>query len=83
MFQSNFHGIIVKLDQAVIIHANWQRLQARGKWGAGGLQPPNNSLKFADFVSEKGCKSQGHKKKDSNLSIFEEATIIYQKCNIC
>ena len=49
--------------------------------GAGGLQPPNNLPKFADFVSEKGCKSQGRKVEDSNLYIFEEATRIYQKCS--
>ena len=50
--------------------------------GAGGLQPPNNLLKFADFVSEKVCKSQGRKIEDSNLYIFEEATRIYPKCNV-
>ena len=44
----------------------------------GGL----GGFKFADFVSEIGCKSQGHKIEDSNLYIFEEATRIYQKCNI-
>ena len=53
-----------------------------GSGGAGGLQPPNNLLKFADFESEKGCKSQGRKNEDSNLYIFEETTRIYQKCNI-
>ena len=53
--------------------------QARRKRGAGGLQPPNDLLKFADFVSEKGCKSQGRKNEDSNLYMFEEATRIYQK----
>ena len=55
--------------------------QARRKRGARGLQPPINLLKFADFVIEKGCKSQGRKKEDSNLYVFEEATRIYQKCN--
>ena len=58
-------------------------MQARRKRGAGGASaPPNNLLKFADFVSEKGCKSQGCKNEDSNLYMFEEATRIYQKCNI-
>ena len=42
--------------------------------GAGGLQPPNSLLKFPDFESEKGCKSQGRKNKDSNLNIFKEAS---------
>ena len=41
----------------------------------------NILLKFADFVSDKGCKCQGRKKEDLNLFIFEEATRIYQKCN--
>ena len=31
--------------------------------GAWGPQPPNNLLKFADFVSYIGCKSQGRIKK--------------------
>ena len=56
--------------------------QARRKQGGlGGFSPPNILLKFADFVSEKGCKSQGRMKEDSNLYIFEEATRIDQKCN--
>ena len=52
--------------------------------GAGGASapPPNNLLKFADFKSEKGCRSQGRKNEDSNLHTFEEATRIYQICNI-
>ena len=50
--------------------------------GLGGLQPPNNLQKFDNFVSEKGCKSQGPKNEDSNSYIFEEATRIYPKCNI-
>ena len=54
--------------------------EAGGGWG--GLQPPNILLKFADFVSEKGCKSQGRMKEDSNLYIFKEATRMDQKCNI-
>ena len=53
-----------------------------GSGGLGGFSPPNKLLKFADFESEKGCKSQGRKNEDSNLYIFEEATRIYQKCNI-
>ena len=58
-------------------------LQARRKRGGwGGFSPPNILLKFADFVSEKGCKSQGRMKEDSNLYIFEEATRIDQKCDI-
>ena len=47
--------------------------------GAGGLQPPNNLPKFVDFV---GCESQGCRNEDLNSYIFEEATRIYQKCNI-
>ena len=42
--------------------------------GSGGLASPNNLLKFVDFVSEKGCKSQGRKNEDSNSYMFEEAT---------
>ena len=54
--------------------------QARRKRvGAGGLHPPNNLLKFFDFVSEKGCKSQGRRNEDSNSHILEEAARIYQK----
>ena len=52
----------------------------RGGWGASA-PPPNNLLKFVDFVSEKGCKSQGRKNYDSNSYIFEEATRFYPKCN--
>ena len=48
-----------------------------GGWRASG--PPNNLLKFANFVSEKGCKSKGRKNEDSNLYMFKEATRIYQK----
>ena len=50
--------------------------------GWGGFSPPNNLLKFVDFVSEKGCESQGRRNKDWNTYIFEEATRIYQKCNM-
>ena len=50
--------------------------------GLGGFRPPNNLLKFVDFVSEKGCKSQGRKNEDSNSYIFEEATRIYPECNV-
>ena len=53
--------------------------QARQKRGAGGLQPPNNLLKFVDFASEKDCESQRCRNADSNSYIFEEATRIYQK----
>ena len=53
--------------------------QDRWKHGAGGLQLPNNLLKFVDFVSEKGCKCQGRRSEDSNSYAFEEATRIYQK----
>ena len=38
----------------------------------GGFSPSNNLLKFVDFVSEKGCKSQGRKNEDSNSYIFEK-----------
>ena len=48
----------------------------------GGASAPNNLLKFVDFVSEKGCKSQGRRNEDSNSYIFEEATRIYQQSNI-
>ena len=44
-------------------------------WGLGGL---NNLLKFVDFETEKGCKSQGRRNKYSNSYIFEEALRIYQ-----
>ena len=57
-------------------------MQARRKRGAGGPQPPDNLLKFVDFVSEKGCKSQGRKNENSNSYIFEEAARIYPECNI-
>ena len=50
--------------------------------GGGGLKPPNNLPKFVDFVSEKGCNSQGRRNEDLNSYTFEEATRIYQKCNI-
>ena len=34
-------------------------IQARRKRGGwGGFSPPNNLLKFVDFETEKGCKSQ-------------------------
>ena len=51
--------------------------QARRKRGGGG-----NFLKFVDFVSEKHCESQGCRNEDLSSYIFEEATRIYQKCNI-
>ena len=54
----------------------------QARQGAGELQPPNNLLKFVDFVSEKGCKSQGRKNEDSNSYIFAKATRIYPECNI-
>ena len=50
--------------------------------GLGGFSPPNNLLKFVDFVSEKGCKSQARRNEDSNLYVFVEATRINQKCNV-
>ena len=53
-----------------------------GSWGLGGFSPPNNLLKFVDFVSEKGCKSQGRRNEDSNSYVFVEATRINQKCNV-
>ena len=44
--------------------------KARRKRGElGGFSPSNNLLKFVDFVSEKGCKSQGRKNEDSNSYI--------------
>ena len=46
--------------------------------GLGEASAPHNLLKFADFVSENGCKSQGRRNEDSNSYIFEEATRIYQ-----
>ena len=59
-----------------------QARRKRGGGGWGGFSPPNNLQKFDNFVSEKGCKSQGPKNEDSNSYIFEEATRIYPKCNI-
>ena len=56
-------------------------LQSRPVGSQGGAGP-NNLLKFVDFVSGKGCNSQGRRNEDSNSDIFEEATRIYQKCNI-
>ena len=56
--------------------------QARGKQGAGGLQPHNYLLKFVHFENEKGCESQGHGNEDPNTYMSEEATRIYQKCNM-
>ena len=44
----------------------------RGGGLAGGFSPSNNLLKFVDFVSEKGCESQGRKNEDSNSYIFEK-----------
>ena len=46
--------------------------------GLGGFSPPNNLLKFVDFETEKGCKSQGRRNKYSNSYIFEKALRIYQ-----
>ena len=43
----------------------------RGGWEAS-VPPRNNLLKFVDFASEKGCKSQGGKNEDSNSYIFEK-----------
>ena len=39
--------------------------------GLGGFSPPppENLLKFVDFVSEKGCKSQGCRNEDSKTYI--------------
>ena len=53
-----------------------QARRKRGGWG--GFSPPNNLLKFVDFETEKGCKSQGRRNKYSNSYIFEEALRIYQ-----
>ena len=41
-----------------------------GGWGT--LAPPNNLLKFDDFVNEKDCEGQGHGNEDSNSYLFEE-----------
>ena len=46
-----------------------------GEGYTGGLPPVFQ--KNDDFVSEKGCKSQGCRNEDSNSYIFEEATRIY------
>ena len=53
-----------------------------GGGAGGGFSPPNNLLKFVDFVSEKGCKSQCRRNEDSNSYVFVEATRIHQICNI-
>ena len=50
--------------------------------GGWGLQPPNNLVKFVDFVGEKSCKSQGRRNEDSNSYEFVEAARIHQKCNV-
>ena len=67
-----------------VVSRNFPGASPRRPVGSGGLggfsPPPNDLLKFADFESGKGCKSQGRKNED--LYIFEEATRIYQKCNI-
>ena len=63
------------------VHLSY-KIRPVGTEGLGGFSPPNNLLKLADFVSKIGCKSQGHRNEDSNLYMFEEATRIYQKCNI-
>ena len=61
----------------------YQARRKRGGWGGwGGFSPPNNLLKFIDFVSEKDCKSHDRRNEDSNSYILEEATRIYQKCSI-
>ena len=60
-----------------------EKYEKEGPSEAGGLGlPPNDKLKFVDFVSDEGCKSQGRRNEDSNSYIYEEATRIYQKCNI-
>ena len=49
---------------AIFLRLSWPLIQITGpsEAGAGGLQPPNNLPKFVDFVSEKGCNSQGRRK---------------------
>ena len=44
--------------------------------------PPTNLLKFVDFINEKGGDCLSRENEDWNSHIFEEATRIYQKCNI-
>ena len=73
---------MTKLHREDVTTANLIFSRPVGSGGAGGLQHPNNLLKFVDFVSEKGCKSQGRKNEDSNSYIFEEAIRIYPECNI-
>ena len=70
--------IVSKLEELILSLT----LQARRKRGRGAGSPPNNLLKFVDFVSEKGCESQGCRNEDLNSYIFEEGTRIYPKCNI-
>ena len=71
---SEEHGLEKKKIFSMIL----DRPVGSGGGGAGGsFSPPNDLLKFVDFVSEKGCKSQGRKNEDSNSYIFEESTRIY------
>ena len=61
-----------------IINSNFVQDRPVGSGGAGGIQPPNNSLKFADFVSEMSCKIECPGNELLNSNIFKEGTRIYQ-----
>ena len=58
---------IINMQEQMIETRGWKANrglnQARRKRGGGwgGFSPPNNLLKFVDFVSQKGCKSRGRK----------------------
>ena len=40
------------------MQCNYRPVGSGGVAGGGGFSPTGNLLKFADFESEKGCKSQ-------------------------
>ena len=57
--------------------SNLSNMQAPKKWrGWRGFRPPNNLPEFVDFISEKGCQSQGHRNEDSSSYAFKKATRI-------
>ena len=47
--------------QNITQHSLWFQAGPSAAGGWGGFSPFNNLLKFVDFLSEKGCKSQGRK----------------------
>ena len=53
-----------------------------GGGGWGGASTPNNLPKFADFVSEKGCKSEGRKERRFKFVYVRGSYQNLSKCNI-